>query len=151
MQAYQRETAVYVGSPGRYIDQAANGPAMASTPNNYSVVRGAPNDMWNQPAKRFYPPMGPNHTSPNADEMERFQFTGPDGSLPTFFPVGNRAAVTVHDTSGGKREGLRMLIISPARYNAAVLTRHTIKDTRLLPGRSGRPSRRYVPGVPVGG
>lgn len=146
----QRDTAVFIGSPQSYISQARTqlGPANGGqTPNDYSLRKGIADDMYHQPAYRISGPGGEQHSSPDPVQMQAFQFAPRLGGLPTFFPIGVRAAVTVHDEAGGKREGLRMLLISPARYNAQALRRHTGKDVRE---RRANPSRRYVPGIPVG-
>lgn len=147
----QRDGAFWVGSPRSYIQPHNKaGISVSATPNDYALPVNTVDDMHHQPAKRYAPPMGPQRQGPDPEQLRVFHFTGVDAGIPTFFPVGNRSAVTVHSKDGGKPEGLRMLVLSPMKYNRAVLSRHTGKDVRLLPGRSGRPSRRYVPGIPVG-
>lgn len=141
--------AFYIGSPRRYIQQPGETPGFGPAVNPYSLPTGVPDDMAHMPAAIFARPMFQQHTPPDCDQMNAFMYA-PNPALPVFLRPGNRAAMTVHTATGGQPEGLRMLVISPGRYNAAALTRHTARDTRLLPGRSGRPSRRYVPGIPIG-
>src|SRR5262245_41022726 len=151
-----RDGSVWIGTPlaaSRYqqgtsntVDRQRLGGTGPGVPNPYSVKRGQSNDMEHMPARVFAPPMGPQHTFPDMDALNRLWFTGIDGGLPNFFPRGNRAAVSVHTPDGGQPQGLRMIIVSPMKFNQQWSTRRTGKDVRKQPG-TVRPMRRFVPGV----
>lgn len=153
-QPAQPDGRLWIGAPNDLMHprttQDGPNPGAGVMGNHYSTIANQRNTMWNQPAFGVYPPMGPGYTPPSTEQADLMNgFPGSRAGLPTFFPVGNRAAVTVHAAQGGQPEGIRMLLVPPDRFNALANTRRGPHDVRNI-ARRGTPSRRRVFGIPVG-
>lgn len=153
-----RDGSLWVGTPTaaqRYVQGGSDqlgwgtGGMGGNAPNPYSLKHGVQNNMENQPARIYSPPMGKHRIYPDMGSLQDLYFTGLDGGIPSLTSVGNRAPMTVHTQNGGQPQGLRMVIVSPMKYSQQYSVRRTAKDIRLQPG-TVRPSRRFVSGIPVG-
>ena len=110
--------------------------------------------MATQPAFVISQPMQNREVLPDYTLLNRLTFgmgmtNFGGGGLPTFFPVGNRAANSASDPWSGKPNGLRMLVVAPTRYNAIWRTRRTPTDARL-PNTNPQLTRTGTPSAPAG-
>jgi hypothetical protein len=143
---------VYLPSPRNHRQPVSGTDAPGyggNGPQMYSVGADAPTggpSMWVQPAFVVSEPNGTRHTPPDPGLELWF---GPKPRVPTFFPVGNRAANSNSNPSG-VQESVRMLALPPDRYNALANVRRTRKDVRdgLL---RNRPSKSRAAGPAMGG
>lgn len=102
-----------------------------------------PNTMNRQPAFSITSPMQNTRAMPDQAAMAAFQYGAGQpgfggGSVPTFFPVGNRSSNSASDPWSGKPYGLRMLVPPPTRYTVAWRNKLTVTDVRLPNNRHQR-------------
>lgn len=148
---------VYVGmpTPMRQEESTIDVPTWSSGPRQmFSVPAGHPDTMLDQPAFAIFAPVSNSRSLPGYDceAMNEFQYGGQRNGFPTFFPIGNRAAISNMGDQGGRIESNKLLLTPPTRYNEAyrrsALVPRNVRDTGSTYSKGVR-SR--IPALSLGG
>lgn len=148
---------LFVGSPHElaWPRTSVDGPNPgAGTMGNALSTRPGSRDetMWCQPAFLVASGMPAQHAQPDIPR-ELYERSG--SAIPTFFPVGNRAAETVH-AAQGHHEMPYYLVVPPDRFSPANYAGgarrgpHDVRNIARNASGSTAGSRRRIPGIPVG-
>jgi hypothetical protein len=149
---------LFVGSPHQNAwprtTQDAPDPGAGTMGAQYSVGPGKRGEtMFVQPAFAVVRGMPARHSQPDIPR-ELYETSG--GALPTFFPVGNRAAETVH-AAQGLHAMPYFLLVPPDRFNALANSKggnrrgaHDVRNIARNSSGTVAGSRRRVLGIPVG-